>query len=418
MTEPVLVLGLGADGLDSLGPRSRRRLEAATFLAGGRRHLALVGPASAETFVLANNVAELVERLRRRRPGERCVVLASGDPLCFGIGRTLLERLGADQVVVEPAVSSLQLAFARAGLGWTDAALASVHGRPRDAVLLPLLGRPKIGLLTSDGDDPARIAEFFLARGLNGYLAWVGEDLGGPGERVTRLPIRELAGARFGDLNVVILLRTDAPPDGTPPVVGIPDERFATPDSGPVLLTHADVRAVTLARFRDLPAGPIWDVGAGLGGVAVELARAFRDREVVALEREPSRVARLRENRSRFGAFNLRVVEGQAPEALAREATPAAAFLGGSGGRLDAILTLLLDRLVPGGVLVANYVGLENLALTLHRLRAARWEPDVTQLQISHAAPLAGLTTLRPQRPVWIVRSSRPARGEGTFDSP
>jgi precorrin-6Y C5,15-methyltransferase (decarboxylating) len=412
VSRPVRIIGIGADGPAGLSPGARAAIASATFLAGGTRHLELVGPTAAETFAIASNLRELADRLRGRGPGERCVVLASGDPLFFGVGHFLGEALGRDQIVVEPAVSSLQLAFARAGLSWHDAAVASVHGRPLARTLLPLLGRPKIGLLTQDGAGPAAIAAFFLARGLGDYDAWVAEDLGATTERVTAAPLAELPGRRFGDLNVMVLLRRETacaisyPLAGSTP--GLPDVLFAQPDAGPVLLTHADVRAVTLARFRDLPAeGPIWDIGAGLGGVTVELARTFPGREVVAVERSEPQRSFLGENRLRFAAYNTRIVAGEAPACLAGEEDPAAVFLGGSGGRLDAILDLVLARILPGGVLVANFVGLENLARCLERLRGGGWPTDLTQIQVGHGEPLAGLTVLAPQRPVWVVRAEK-----------
>jgi precorrin-6B C5,15-methyltransferase / cobalt-precorrin-6B C5,C15-methyltransferase len=412
MIEPVDILGMGAEGPSGLSAAARARLSAATFLAGGRRHLELVESGAVETFAIVDNLAELVERLRRRGPGDRCVVLASGDPLCFGIGHRLGLELGRDAIRVEPALSSLQLAFARAGLSWHDAAIASVHGRPLAETLLPLLGRPKIGLFTQDGSSPSAVAKFFVDRGLDDYTAWVGERLGTATERVERGPILDLPKKTFDHLNFLILERSgrrEAVFDWVEsrPFV-IPDHLHAQPDAGPVLLTHADVRSITLSRFCDASDGPIWDVGAGLGGVAVDLARAFPGSEVVAFERSEVQRAYLRENRLRFAAYNLRIVAGEAPECLVDEARPSAIFLGGSGGRLGPILDLAFDRLVEGGPLVANFVGLENLALFSERVRSLGWPLDVAQVQIWQGRPLAGLTTMAPLRPVWVVRTSRP----------
>ncbi len=351
MSRPVHILGIGADGIESLSHRARAALAEATFVAGGTRHLALAGPRDIETFAITNNLVDLVRRLKGRGPDERCVVLASGDPLCFGIGTYLRVHLGTDDLVVEPAVSSMQLAFARVTRPWHDAAIASVHGRPLAPTLLPLLGRPAIGLFTQDGTSPAAVAAFFLERGLDDYVAYVCEDLGTADERVSRLDIADLPGRRFSDLNILILLRggdrhtfdRDGPPGRRIPAPA--DDWFARPETGPVLLTHADVRAVALNRFHGLPDGPVWDVGAGLGGIAVGLANLFRGTEVVAVERSPAQVEYLRANRRRFGAWNMRVVHGEAPEALLDEETPAGVFLGGSGGRLDPILDLVRDRL-------------------------------------------------------------------------
>ena len=412
MSRPVDVLGLGAEGASGLSADSRSRLDAATFLAGGRRHLDLAGARQAERFPIADNVAALVDRLRGRGDEERCVVLASGDPMLHGIGQSLAVGLGRDQIRVEPAVSSMQLAFARAGLAWHDAAIASIHGRPTARALLPLLGRPKIGLFTQDGASPSAVAAFFLDRGLGDYSAWVGERLGSGEERVETSDLAGLLGRRFADLNFLILERHPRPGPVFDwmggPTLAIPDGAFVQPDAGPILLTHQDVRSVTLSRFAGVPDGPIWDIGAGLGGVAIDLARTFRGVEVVGVERSGTQVRFLRENRERFGAYNLRIIAGEAPDCLGSEEGPAGIFLGGSGGRLDAILDLAFDRLLPGGKLVANFVSLENLARFSNRTRLRGWPIDVTQVQVSHGRSLAGLTSLVPLRPVWIVRATRP----------
>lgn len=406
MKRPVQVFGIDASGLERLSSRARDALASATFVAGGKRHLALAGCSNRETFAITNNLDELVARLESRGPDERCVVLASGDPLLFGVGATLIRALGADHVVVEPTASSVQLAFARIPCAWHDATIASVHGRPLAETLLPLLGKPKIGLLTQNGAGPEAVAEFFLSRGLDDYTAWVCEDLAAPGERVTRLPLRDLVGQRFADLNVVVLIRRrgDGPPrrDEVPP-----DEQFARPGSGALLLTHRDIRLLSLNRFEGVPEGPLWDLGAGLGGIAVGLANRFRGSEVVAVERSEAQVALLQENRRRFEAWNLRIVAGEAPEALAGEADPAGVFVGGSGGRLDDLLNVVIERLRPGGVVVANFVALENLARTSQRLRAAGWPVEVTQASFAYGDDLAGLTTFLPRRPVWVVRAVR-----------
>jgi precorrin-6Y C5,15-methyltransferase (decarboxylating) len=256
------------------------------------------------------------------------------------------------------------------------------------------------------------IAAFLVDRGLSDYTAIVGESLGTKDERVTKIPLPELVGRAFGPLNYLILLRDPGASQelylSGEGVGCIPDNLFVQPETPPILLTHEDVRAIVLGRFRDLPSGPLWDIGAGLGGVSVGLARAFPAREVVAIERSPEQGAFLRANRLRFGAYNMRVVEATAPACLEGEDDPAGIFLGGSGGRLDSILDSIIRRLLPRGILLANFVGLENLSRGLGRLRESGWPHDVVQVLISPGQTLAGLTVLTPQRPVWIVRASRP----------
>jgi precorrin-6Y C5,15-methyltransferase (decarboxylating) len=316
----------------------------------------------------------------------------------------------------------MQLAFARAGLSWERADLASVHGRDLRQTLLPLLGRPLIGLFTQDGDGPAAVARFFLGRGLDGYEAVVGENLGAAGERVSRWPdLLALAEQRFDALNYLILRRTAYPTDpaeveylrGLAP--GIPDDAFARPEAAAEVMTRQEVRAVVLAKLLlHTPRGcPVWDVGAGLGTVAVEVAVLRPEVEVVAVERDATRAGLLRANRERFGAYNVRVVEGAAPDVLIPEReAPRLVFLGGSGGRLAELLSFLVERLAEAGRLVATFVTLEHLGLALAHFQRLGWPFEVVEVHVARSDPLGGLTGLRPQRGVFVLRADRPTGAE------
>jgi precorrin-6Y C5,15-methyltransferase (decarboxylating) len=317
----------------------------------------------------------------------------------------------------------MQLAFARAGLPWQDAALGSIHGRDLRRNLLPLLGQPLIGLFTNDGDSPAAVARFFLDRGLRFYEALVGESLGAPDERFTHwATLQELSEQQFGPLNYLILVRTAYPARGPEVdrnralVPGVPDEAFARPGDGPEVMTRQEVRAVVLAKLLGptSPGDTVWDIGAGLGTVSVEVAVLRPQLEVVAAERDPQRAAFLRENRERFGAYNIRVVEGAAPEALHGETQrPQLVFVGGSGGRLADILAIVAERLAEGGRLVATFVTLQHLTVALEAVQRWQWPFEVVELHIARSDALAGLTGLKPQRGVFLVQADRPAGQQG-----
>jgi precorrin-6Y C5,15-methyltransferase (decarboxylating) len=418
MTPQIHILGLGADGAASLCPERIEDICTADFLAGGERHLGHFPQARGERFVVKNNLTLLVEELRKRHHGQRCVVLASGDPLFYGIGRYLVEAFGPEALRIEPAVSSMQLAFARAGLPWQEAALASVHGRDLRAALLPLLGRRSIGLFTQDGDSPAAVARFFLERGLDDYAAIVGENLGAAQEQVSDWSsVAELAERRFAPLNYLILHRS-ASPDRLDVeeryralVPGVPDDAFQRPEEGSEVMTRQEVRSVLLGKLAGPtePGDTIWDVGAGLGTVAVEIAVLRPHVEVLAVERNPMRATFARANRERFGAYNIRTIMGTAPDVLEGETErPRMVFVGGSGDRLPGILDLAAARLQEGGRLLGNFVTLEHLTLILERLRAWRWPFEVVEIQVARSHALAGLTGLRPQRGVFLVSADKP----------
>lgn len=417
---PVIdVIGIGADGPVGLRTELRQRVHAAEFLAGGERHLTYFPESKAERFAIRDNLAELVAELELRAPRQRCVVLASGDPLFYGIGGFLHSRL--QNLRFEPAVSSMQLAFARFGLPWQDAALTSIHGRDLRATLLPLLGRPLIGIFTQDGQSPALVARF-LGRYVDatdesvGYTAFIAENLGGPSERLTGpVNLASLLAQRFGPLNYLILKRQHdvraLARDWRAMAPGIADDQFVRPGDALHVMTRQEVRGVVLAKLLGpTDAGDVaWDIGAGLGTVAVELAVLRPELEVLAVERNPERQHHLLHNRTRFDALNLRTLAGEAPDVLRSEVErPRYVFIGGSGGRLPEILDLVHERLRPGGRLVGAFVTLEHLTLMLERLRAWAWPYEATEVHISRSDALAGLTGLKPQRGVFLVRADQP----------
>jgi precorrin-6B C5,15-methyltransferase / cobalt-precorrin-6B C5,C15-methyltransferase len=439
MTHPIDVIGLGARGLEGLPSEVLARIAKAEFLAGAERHLCRVPPSRADRFIIKDNLAELATHLERRWPKERCVVLATGDPLFYGIGTFLERRFGATALRVEATLSSMQLAFARAGLSWQDAVIASVHGRELRASLLPLLGKWRIGLFTQDGETPARVARFFLDHGCTDYSMWVAENLQGLDECLTHGALPEMAGRRFGSLNVVILQRAhlrqgrsegEGPAQVRPSTAqdqqdargegclralapGIPDDAFCRPEAEPGMLTRQEVRAVLVSKIPCLEAGAVvWEIGAGVGAVTVEMALARPQVEVLALERAPHRFPYLEENLARFQTYNVRAFLKEAPEGLAPfapEPPPSLVFVGGSGGRLRQILAYSAEALRPGGKVLADFVTLENLAMTLEDLRRRGWPTRVTEVRVARSETLAGLTTLKPLRGVFLVEGSKPA---------
>lgn len=410
------VIGIGADGAAALDPQARERIRSADFIAGGERNLGYFPDAPGQRFVLKDNLIALLEELDKRGH-QNCVVLASGDPLFYGVGTYILRVLGAERVRICPALSSMQRAFAHAGLSWQDAALASIHGRELRTSLLPLLGRHKIGLFTQDGTSPARVAEFFARfEMIDHYEALVGENLGAADEQMTRLrSLAALRGQRFAPLNYLILHRTHFAAE--PSVIqwhralvpGVPDRAFAA-GPGDTNLTRQEVRGVLLTRMAGLlhPGDTVWDIGAGLGTVAVEVAVLRPDVEVLAVENDPERARYLRQNRELFDAYNIRILEGTAPAVLAGEHdSPRLVFLGGSGRQLPGILDEIETKLRAGGRLLANFVTLENLTSTLGHFRSRGWACEITEVRIARSDALGGHTGLRPERSIYLLNADK-----------
>jgi precorrin-6Y C5,15-methyltransferase (decarboxylating) len=409
---PLVVVGIGHDGPRGLTPEALGRVEAARVLAGGRRHLDFFPHWQGEKVILAGDVAAFVGTLRARYRREKTVVLASGDPLFYGIGRALLEAIPRGDLVFLPQVSSLQLAFARVKETWHDARVVSLHGRPPDALVAPVRRRePKIAVLTDARNHPAAIADLLRRQGAaEEYALWVCENLGGPDERISRHVPASLRDETFSPLNVVILLReAGGGGGGVPdlPLLGIPEAALLHQAGPRGMITRREVRLLALCYLELRPADVLWDVGAGSGSVALEAARLCPLLQVFAVERDAAAFARLEANVAQLGAGCVRAVCALAPEGLAGLPDPDAVFIGGSGGRLGGILETVAERLKPGGRVVLNCIALENFSGGWEALRASGLGPEATSVQLAHSRPLGRLHSLEPENPIFILRARK-----------
>jgi precorrin-6Y C5,15-methyltransferase (decarboxylating) len=410
--EPIVVIGLGADGPGTLSQEALEHIQRAAILAGGQRHLDLFPHWTGERVVIDADLDDFLAKLKDCYRRVKTVVLASGDPLYFGIGRCLLQALPREDLVFLPHVSSVQLAFARLKETWNDACVVSVHGRPVEN-LLPALAanKNKIAVLTDAKNDPHAIARYVeVHRLLSQYDLWVCEDLGTWDERISRWSET----ADYSPLNIVVLLRNNVPIGGSRgPLLGIPDHTLAhrpsncdgEPGRSPGLITKREIRLLVLG-YLEFEAGQVfWDIGAGSGAVSIEAARLSPSLQIHAIDKEPQALAHIKENVQRFRLANVQAVAGEAPEILAGLPDPDRIFIGGSGGRLLDILETACRRLKPEGRLVLNCITLETFTSAWSWLSERNLHPEVTSVQLAHAAPLGKMHAFAADRPLFIIRA-------------
>lgn len=411
----VYVVGIGPEGLAGLAPRAREIVEQAEMLVGGERLLALVPPSTAERLVLGSGLGKVVDQIGARLGERHIVVLASGDPGFFGIAKLLVRRLGKRHVEILPAVSSLQLAFARIKESWEDSVFVSVHGRSLAGLSASVAGRPKVAVLTDATNSPTAVARALLDAGVEDYQAYVCENLGEQGERVLDLDLSALAETETAGQSVLILVRQEGPPAelaGDRPESkvwrhGIPDDEFAQRRPQRGLLTKLEVRLVSLAKLGLSRSSIVWDVGAGSGAVAVEAALVAQAGTVYAIERDDEGVVLIGRNATKFGTGNLVVVPGTAPAALADLPAPDAVFIGGSGGQMNGILDVVAQRLPLRGRVVVNAATLETAGAALSGLRERGFSVEATLVQIARSKDLGGLTHLAALDPVFVIAGER-----------
>ena len=400
----VTVIGMGDDGCAGLTSRAANAVARAQVLVGGERHLAFFPQFTGERIPLKGGLGAALDRAAQLAEEHHVCVLASGDPLFFGVGPMIAKRLGTEHLEFLPAPSSIQWAFARTGIAWEDADIVSVHGRSLDGFVARLRRSAKVAVLTDAENTPARLAARLIEHGDGTWNAWVCERLSGPEERVRRFTLADLAAETDIDpLNVLLLVRSDEAWRTPPAIPYLHEDAFAKrmPKNG--LITKREVRLLSLASLAIVPDAVVWDIGAGSGSVSIEAAMLAPRGAIYAIEVDPEGVGICRDNVRTHGTDNVHVIEGRAPEVLVGLPAPDAVFVGGSKGSMADIVIASLDALRPGGRLVVNAVTLENVAEAYAVLRARDLEPDITLVQISRGVPLARYRRYEALNPIHIM---------------
>ncbi|MFJ2023750.1 precorrin-6y C5,15-methyltransferase (decarboxylating) subunit CbiE [Streptomyces sp. NPDC087897] len=400
---PVSVVGIGADGWSGLSGAARGALGAAEVLIGGARQLDLLPPECVGARVAwPSPLRPAVPRLLAEHAERRIAVLASGDPMFYGIGRALAEELGPERLRVFPHPSSVSYACARLGWPLEDTEVVTLVGRPAARLAASLHAGRRLLVLSADASTPATVAALLTAHGFGPSRLRVLEQLGGEDEGYAEGIAAEWSHPPGDRLNVIAIeCRPSAGALRLGTVPGLPDEAYEHDGQ----LTKRHIRAATLGTLAPAPGELLWDVGGGSGSIAIEWLRAHPSCRAVSVERDPVRAERIARNAERLGVPGLTVVTGPAPASLAGLPVPDAVFIGG-GLTAPGLLDACWEALRPGGRLVVNTVTLESEALLAERHKA--YGGDLVRIAVAHAVPVGGFTGWRQAMPVtqWSVTKS------------
>ncbi|HYT89522.1 MAG TPA: precorrin-6y C5,15-methyltransferase (decarboxylating) subunit CbiE [Gemmataceae bacterium] len=416
MTAPeprIHIIGVGSDGLAGLTARARELLTAADLVLGSENTLSWLADLKAERIRLGPDLQEAVRLLESNFGRKRMVVVASGDPLFYGVARYLCDRLGKDHFEVLPHVSSMQLAFARIKESWEEAYLTNLATHPLENVLDRIRVAETVGLFTSETDDPPAIARQLVALGLDYFRAYVCENLGGPDERVTQGELAEIQEMEFAPLNVMILKRKAGAPDRRRATVrfrrfGNSDEVFAQsrPKSG--LITQAEVRAIALAQLDIQPGTVVWDVGAGSGSVAIEASQLSDPGMVYAIEQDAADYHLILANAEMFGVSNLKAIHGIAPAVFEGLPPPGAIFVGGDGREVARILEAAYAALRPGGRLLGHVATLEMLSTCYPLLKGLAGTVQVLLVNLARGVEQMEALRFESINPTFLLCAGKP----------
>lgn len=375
------IVGIGEDGLDGLSPTARELVDTAEILIGGARHLDMVPEDGRTRIAWPSPLKLLVEKIEEMR-GRPVAVLATGDPMHYGIGSTLARRIPVDEMVIHPGTSAFSLAAARLGWPLSEVRTLTLHGRPLSLLGAALQPGARLMMLSDSGETPGQVAAYLTGAGFGSSAMTVFEHMNGPKEARLDGTAEDWPHAPGADFNT-IAIRLGHPdrPVALGPTPGLDDDLYGSDGQ----LTKREVRAVTLAALRPGPGQLLWDVGAGAGSIAIEWMRSDPLARAIAIEHRADRTATIRSNAERLGTPFLKIVEGTAPDALSGLEAPDAIFIGG-GISNDGVLEACWSALTPGGRLVANTVTLEGetkLAEARHRHGGT-----LTRIAVSRAEPV------------------------------
>lgn len=400
MSPWLTVVGIGEDGFAGLGKNARRALLGASRVIGSQRQLDLLPAcirAERQTWPRPFALAPVLAQ-----GNTPTCVLASGDPMLFGVGASLARVVAREDMQVLPAPSSFSLAAARMGWPLQDVVTLSVVARPVAALNAHLHSGVRLLVLSNDASSPAIIARLLREQGFGPSRLTVLEHLGGPAERRVEASASDWKDPPVAALNLIAIdCLADASARPLSRIGGLPDSAFEHDGQ----LTKRDVRAVTLARLAPLPGQLLWDVGAGSGSIGIEWMRTWPNCRTLAIEADEGRQQLIERNRDALGVPGLQLIRGKAPQALAGLERPDAIFIGGGVTR-EGVLDTCWQQLKPGGRLVANAVTLQSEMLLMSWRE--RHGGELTRIHIAQAQPLGEFDTWRQALPITLLDVTKP----------
>ena len=406
----ITIVGIGDDGLDGLTRQARTAIDNAESIVGTATLLEKLPASGAIRIPAGLTLDELRKQLLDLPPGP-AVLLASGDPLFYGIARFLTESFGKERFTVIPNVSTMQLAFARVKESWDEAYLGNLATTSLSRVLDSVRTCESAGLFTTDDNPPAAVASALLDRRIDYFNAYVCENLGTPDETVTQGTLSQIAEQTFSPLNVMVLVRRRGIADRTDDsrtgqLFGNPDDVFLQSRPKRGLLTPAEVRCIAIGELGLRHDSVVWDVGAGSGSLAIEAAGIVTSGRVYAIEMDVEDYNLMLENAKMFECKTLEPVHGQAPAAWRDLPDPDAVFVGGRGREVPELVRGAVERLRPSGRIVVNVGSPDNLVAVASVIESAGRVADVRMINIARGVKQLDRTRFEALPPTFLVLGS------------
>ncbi len=418
----ISLVGVGMGDLQTLTVAAKRQIDMADYLLGAKRLLAeFSGKYDTLPFYRATDIIPFLEKLERQEASadaRKVVILFSGDSGfysgCTKLYQELLkwkkqweeqDSMGKGQKIdlrIFPGISSVSFLAAAVGISWQDAIIMSIHGRAetsewRAELLENVKYHDKTFVLLSGVRDLQMLGQVLSTAGPTGCKILVGYQLSYENQEIRELTPTECIHATKEGLYLCLVQNPSVP------------KKLLTHGKGDALferdkvpMTKEEIREISICKLRLRQDAAVYDIGSGTGSIAVEIAAVSADISVYAIEKKAQAAELIRKNCTRFQTVNVKVIEGEAPEALTALPKPTHAFIGGSGGNLKDILQKLYEK-NPGMRVVINAVSLETICEVrevLHEFSIC--DAEIVQVQVSRSEKIGNYHLMKAENPVFI----------------
>ena len=386
------IIGIGDDGLNGLSAKALEVINQSEIIIGGTRHLALIPNSESEKIPWGSPLSTTIEHIKAKR-GNPVTVLATGNPLWFGIGSTLLKHFTIEEVEIIPQSSAFSLVAAKLGWSIEQVECLSIHGRPHEIVRKSFYPKAKLIVLTNNSETPNLVAQFLREDGYKQSKITAYAHIGGEKEEVVNGTAEKWNHSvpDFHTLAIEVIPDTVVIPNAI--CSGLPDHCFENDG----LLTKREIRASTITRLMPIPGQLLWDIGAGCGSIGIEWLRAAPNSSAIAIEPEAKRREFIKLNATRLGVPNISIIAEKAPDCFTELSAPDAIFIGG-GLASEGMIEKCFQSLKAGGRLVANAVTIEGENHLLVALD--QFGGELTRIAISHLSPVGNYRSWKPALPI------------------
>lgn len=399
----ISLVGIGMGSAETRTAEASRAIRESDLLIGARRMIDSCREFGKDCYVEYDS-QKIAQYLAEHPEYEKVAVLLSGDPGFNSGAKKLLDVLG-NQVKVISGISSASYFMSRIQKSWDDVLITSAHGKHTNLVSL-IKRNKKVFSILGTRNGIQNLAQEMAALGLNRAQLYTGECLSYPDEKIRKGAPEDFLNYEADPLSVVYVENPDAQKEYV--TNGIPDTEFLREK---VPMTKEEVRTVSLSKLHLEEDSVCYDVGAGTGSVSIEMASRAWNGKVYAIEKKALAVELLKKNREKFAVENLEIIEGTAPEALENLEPPTHAFIGGSSGKMETILRLLLEK-NPSVRIVINCIALETVSETLQCLKTLPVkEEEILQISVSKGKSVGNYHMMMGENPIYIISCTGGAGG-------